>query len=269
MSAQLRAKTMLLLDIYDTFREPPAEDIWGRFTPKLIITSLSDCWFWTGAHGNPKHKAPYGVFSGDGKTRDVQRVWGRWIFGAAAIQGLEMDHYVCSNYRCVNPTHLLPVPHEFNSIRPGARTFGAKNAAKTHCPNGHELTEENCIPCEWRGNKQRRGRRICAACRREWNNNRNYRRNRVAADASIPPEELIARITNGRSHCPKGHELTPDNCVLYELRVGTKACKICRTAYHQQRWLDKQKKQKAHIEAFRAEQLQLTPLQPVNTGMEF
>lgn len=268
---QFRNKTMLLLDIYDGLKEPPTEDIWGRFTPKLIITSLDDCWFWDGAYARKSGSSgtvfEYAAFGFGGRTYDVQRVWGLWMFGAQAIRGLVMDHYECNDCRCVNPNHLRLVTVAFNSNRPGSRSTTAKNAAKTHCKNGHELTEENCIPSEW----QNRGRRICAICRRDWNNKHNTKKVRVALDASIPPEELVARIKNGRSHCPEGHELTADNCVLHELRLGTKVCKICRKKYHQERYLAQQEKKRAHIANYRGEQLRLPALstQSAPTDVEF
>lgn len=34
-----------------------------------------------------------------------------------------------------------------------------------------------------------------------------------------------------RTHCSKGHELTPDNLKPYELKFGARQCKICDRAY--------------------------------------
>lgn len=69
-------------------------------------------------------------------------------------EGLELDH-LCRNTRCVNPEHLEPVTHKVNMQR--SSTFSAENAAKTHCPRGHEYSDTNIW---WY-----RGRRYCRVCR--------------------------------------------------------------------------------------------------------
>jgi len=48
--------------------------------------------------------------------------------------GLELDH-LCRNTLCVNPTHLEAVTHKVNVLR--GEGWAAKNARKTHCPQGH------------------------------------------------------------------------------------------------------------------------------------
>jgi hypothetical protein len=82
-------------------------------------------------------------------------------------EGLELDH-LCRNTRCVNPEHLEPVTGRENLMR-AVSSWAAKNAAKTHCPQGHPYDEENT-------KVKRDGGRACRACGREF-----MRRKRAAA----------------------------------------------------------------------------------------
>ena len=63
-------------------------------------------------------------------------------------EGLEIDH-LCMQKLCGNPDHLEAVPHRENCRRWGASI--------THCPHGHEYTEENTYR---QGNS-----RSCRMCR--------------------------------------------------------------------------------------------------------
>lgn len=63
----------------------------------------------------------------------------------------------CPHRRCVNPDHLRAVPHKENVL--AGVSFGAVNAAKTHCNRGHEFTPENT-------HFESGGGRRCRVCRR-------------------------------------------------------------------------------------------------------
>lgn len=82
--------------------------------------------------------------------------------------GMTLDH-LCRNPSCVNWEHLEPVTPRENILRSNA--FSAKNARKTHCPQGHEYDDANTAI--------KAGRRYCRACGRakhmEW-----HRKNRSA-----------------------------------------------------------------------------------------
>lgn len=223
----------LLLDIYDVLKEPPAWEVWTRFMAKVIMRAPHECWEWSGSHAN-SYKPPYAAFA-DGERRkqyDVQRAWGVWIFGEIEIQNLVMDHFVCSNARCINPTHLLPVTIQFNNNRPGSQTVTAINLRKTHCPRGHELIYRNCVRSDWG-----KGKRCCKICRAEDQVDRDQSK-RLRADRPSQPlsmEQLFNEIRGRNTHCPQGHELTWQTCVETELRRGYRRCKICNNALQAER----------------------------------
>lgn len=73
---------------------------------------------------------------------------------------------------------------------------------ETYCKNGHELTEENCVPSQWK-----KGLRRCILCDRA-------RKEKYRRDAGILPRH--------KTHCPKGHALVEGN-----LRKGKRECLIC------------------------------------------
>ena len=132
-------------------RELGDERLPSRFWAKVTPVS-SGCWLWTGY---------------------LLRGYGRYWTGGAmalahraayeALVGLipgdrELDHR-CRNRPCVNPMHLEPVTRLENILRgDGPSVLRALNGRKTHCPAGHEYTEENTA--------RRRGRRYCRACER-------------------------------------------------------------------------------------------------------
>lgn len=131
-----------------------------RFWAKVHKTDL--CWIWIGT-----------IARGYGQFWDGQRVVGAHRFAYELLVdsipgGLQLDH-LCRNRRCVNPAHLEPVTRRENILRGAGVT--ARNAAKTHCVNGHELTPANtyirpgarpgreCLTCNraiWRERDQRR-----------------------------------------------------------------------------------------------------------------
>ena len=99
---------------------------------------------------------------------------------------LEVDH-LCSNKICINPKHLEAVTSSQNSQRAHDRgeqlpvTKNHVNVRKTHCPKGHEYSEENT-----RIGKGRQGRK-CITCdkfrkaesRRKARNNNNNNNQKV------------------------------------------------------------------------------------------
>jgi hypothetical protein len=119
-----------------------AEIIWTRF-------DRSDgCWVWNGAPMN----TGYGQY----RNRLAHRLVYELLVGPIP-ESLTLDH-LCRNRICVNPAHLEPVTFKENVLR--GESLPARNARKTHCPQGHPYDEENTYVSP-------RGWRQCRTCIRE------------------------------------------------------------------------------------------------------
>ena len=106
-----------------------------RFDAKITIDIQSGCWLWTGANSN----SGYGNISMGGKPKRATRV-AYELYRGPIPKDLVLDHFLypaqCIGPRCCNPEHLMPTTRSENA---------ARNAwvRKTHCPAGHEYSEEN------------------------------------------------------------------------------------------------------------------------------
>jgi hypothetical protein len=123
-----------------------------RLLSRIEIDQNTGCWEWQGYR-----RRGYGSISlgrrGD-KTVPVHRLAYERLVGPIP-DGLQLDH-LCRNPPCCNPEHLEPVTSRVNTLR--GVSAGAKNAVKTHCPQGHEYTPENTYLAD--------GARHCRICRR-------------------------------------------------------------------------------------------------------
>lgn len=108
------------------------------------------CWIFQGAL-----TWGYGVTSKDGRPLRTHRVTYEALVGPIP-DGLDIDH-LCRVRACCNPEHLEPKTRRANVLC--GETVTAANAAKTHCPRGHELSGDNLIP-----SARRQGKRQCATC---------------------------------------------------------------------------------------------------------
>jgi len=116
-----------------------------------IMVVEDGCWLWTAA----LNSKGYGVVWAPDQSKLVlahRRVWE--MFNGPMPDGLVSDH-LCRVTSCVNPDHIEPVTGTENLRR--GNNF---NAAKTHCPRGHEYTKDNTYP-----NQRGRNCRTCARAR--------------------------------------------------------------------------------------------------------
>jgi hypothetical protein len=115
------------------------------------VDPKTGCWEWQ------RSKSEYGYGRKPHRGRNVMahRFFYELLVGPVP-QGLELDH-LCRNPACCNPRHLEPVTHRENILR--GNTEPARNAVKTHCPQGHAYTPENVYI---RPGTHQRGCRTCA-----------------------------------------------------------------------------------------------------------
>jgi hypothetical protein len=135
---------------------------------------LGHCWIWTAA----TNRFGYGKFSTGTRVLGAHR----WIY--TQIHGdlpstTPLDHFACSNRPCVRPDHLKPVSMRENTLRSDTNPF-AVNAARTHCANGHEFTEENTY--WWYSADRVAPHRRCQTCAKRHNKNTDERRKRERAE---------------------------------------------------------------------------------------
>lgn len=117
------------------------------------------CWLWTGALTN----AAYGRFNWkheDANVPGAHRVVLHAI-GQRVPRDMVVDH-LCRVRHCINPDHLEVVAQRENVLRSPIAP-GAINAAKTHCPQGHEYSPENTYVQLPRKGRMTTGR-LCKAC---------------------------------------------------------------------------------------------------------
>lgn len=135
------------------------ERLESRFWSKISPDPESGCWRWVGGLG----PHGYGKYWSEGKTKGQAHKMVYEKLVGPVPEGLELDH-LCRVRCCVNPDHLEPVTHAENIRRSPliAQAFSARveeQKAITHCPQGHEYTEENT-------KRDKRGCRLCRICQR-------------------------------------------------------------------------------------------------------
>ncbi len=138
----------------------------ARFWSRVDHAGDDDCWLWKGSrtsHG-------YGSFSISAHTRTAHRLSWEYINGPIP-DGLVIDH-LCRVRHCVNPAHMELVSNGENVLRGEGPT--ARHARLTHCKHGHPFDEQNT---RWRNN-----RRVCIACREDYERRRREERALAPAD---------------------------------------------------------------------------------------
>ncbi len=180
----------------------PEDRLFSRLTPadppasqdRLGRPIQGPCFLWSGV----KDAGGYGVIRWLGKQRKVHRVTYEMARGEIRNQ---LDH-LCRVRHCAAPLHLEDVTPRENTRR-GNRA----NAAKTHCPSGHQYDTINAAILK-------DGSRKCRAC--------DAARHRL-----IRGTPLDAKFGRHRTHCLHGHEWTPENTYWPPRKPGNRICRQC------------------------------------------
>lgn len=165
-----------------------------RFFEKVMPVPESGCWMWIGSDSG---YGGYGSFYYKERLTRAHRA-AYDMFVGPIPDGLTIDH-LCRVPCCVNPKHLEAVTQRENNMR-SPTVVSALNARKTHCPKGHEYSEQNLRRAKYG--------RMCRICHNEV---------KRAAYLKTPRSEW--------THCRRGHEYTPENTRIQ--KSGARACKEC------------------------------------------
>lgn len=125
-----------------------------------VAAGWGGCWIYT---GHISKRTGYGSFQSANQNL-AHRAAYELLVGPIP-DGLQLDH-LCRQRNCVNPSHLEPVTAHENTHR-SPLTRASINAAKTHCPHGHEYTSENTwVRVVQRRNGALASNRVCRMCQR-------------------------------------------------------------------------------------------------------
>jgi len=128
-----------------------------RFWNKVDKTD--SCWLWTGA----KSSSGYGHLNINKKTIKAHRFSYEMHFGKFDLNKIIL--HSCDNPLCVNPAHLSLGTKKDNGADMASKNR-AYNQKKTHCPKGHEYTEENTYV--FISPSTNKSRRQCRQCMTKW-----------------------------------------------------------------------------------------------------
>jgi len=180
---------------------------------KHVAVGLPDaCWEWQGARSKGKG---YGRFYDCGEVSAHRKAW-ELHHGQPVPSGLNVCHS-CDNPPCCNPAHLR-VDTQSGNIRERDQKRRGRNSRKTHCPEGHEFSEENTIITA-------AGARSCRQCRAAFEAKRREDEAFTARQREYIKEWRSKPVTENRTHCKRGHELTVENA--YVKPNGYLECRTC------------------------------------------
>lgn len=167
----------------------------SRFWDKVNRRDAHECWMWN----STKDGNGYGFFKIKNRSIRAHRMMWSISNSKEIPEGMVICHS-CDTPGCVNPAHLF-VGTQLDNMRDCAEKGRMR---KTHCLQGHALSDDNLVPSKY-------GKRVCRICHRIRGQKQNVKR-RV---------EFHRVIT----HCPYGHEYTEDNSYFY--KSGTRYCRTC------------------------------------------
>lgn len=119
------------------------------------ISIVNDCWIWSGGISS----SGYGLYA-KGIRRYAHRI-SYCIFNGEISDRKVIDH-LCRNTKCVNPEHIRLVSQFINVVENNISPVNL-NFNKTHCKNGHVLSDDNLIFTFRK--KENKEYRVCRKCR--------------------------------------------------------------------------------------------------------
>lgn len=127
-----------------------------RIFSKIAVNKESGCWEWTAYIADG-----YGRLRWGNTMVNAHRLLYAWTRGpipkGKGRDIPQLDHVVCDNTKCCNPSHVELVLPRVNILRGSSPV--ANHARKTHCKRGHELPLE---PNVFKGNGI--SQRSCLIC---------------------------------------------------------------------------------------------------------
>lgn len=117
--------------------------------------SIDRCWRW-----------PYSHRRTDLRPTLHRRYVYRLLYEIAAAERLPARtvlHHTCGNAWCINPWHLAPMEQSAHMVTHG-RGGDWGQAAKTHCPRGHEYDQDNTYHYTRTRNGKTNRERHCRKC---------------------------------------------------------------------------------------------------------
>lgn len=135
-------------------RNEPVRRFWAK------VDNAGSCWVWQAS----RTRHGYGRFKDGANVEVCAHRFAYELCVGPIPSGLQIDH-LCRNRACVNPAHLEPVTHRENLLR--GTGWSAVNAAKTHCPSGHEYSPENTYHPPTGGRQCRECKRLARSPRRQ------------------------------------------------------------------------------------------------------
>lgn len=191
---------------------PPEQRFWNH----VEFETNTGCWLWSGGKNG---KPGYGLIGlGPRQGLVLAHRLSYQMHKGPIPSGKHIDH-LCRVRSCVNPDHLEAVTHGEN-LRRSPITFAGKNAAKTHCPRGHEYALKNTY-------SRAANSRSCRRCHADRESIR-----RLEATSG----NRIIKIRMEQTHCKRGHEFTQEN--TYIAPHGGRLCRACGAAAARQRRID-------------------------------
>lgn len=195
---------MITLDLDNQQRS----NVLARFEKYVMPIPESGCMVWTGMldiNG-------YGILRLPGRLRKQVKAHrlSYYLAHGSLPDDLILDH-LCRVRCCINPHHLEPVTHLVNIHRGVAPSIIASIA--NQCTHGHVFTEVNTLI----GKSD--GKRYCREC---------CRLKKAARRQKIKEHKRVNGIGRkrpaARTHCKRGHELTPDNTLIHPTQRYCRSC---------------------------------------------